>query len=105
MILYKTIKRLYYKKVDALPLGVFRIIISLTILGNAVQLWYFRELIFNIKPGIDNTQPLVDINSATILLFCWMIILISLTLGFWTRFCALLNYGISLVFISRFKDF
>lgn len=92
---YSVVKSLYEKKVHAVGLAIFRIFYSFMLLCEVGQVFYFRNLIFDdvpfLEPGeLDFSAPLV----------CWMIVLVCMLFGLYTRQLAILNYLFSLIFFS-----
>ncbi|WP_152267606.1 DCC1-like thiol-disulfide oxidoreductase family protein [Agriterribacter humi] len=94
------ISRLYNKKIDAAGLSVFRITYTFILLCEVLQLYYFRHLIFDKIPFI---QP-AEINLGPALI-AWMVTIVFLMLGLFSRQAALINYLFSLVFIATIKTY
>ena len=88
------ISRLYDQKVSALGLGVFRAAYAIVMLGEVFQLFYFRQLTFS---G-------AEINYGPILL-AWMIVLLFLIVGLFTRTVAVINYLLTLSTFSVFVTY
>ena len=88
------------KEIDATGLALFRIAYSLVLIGEISQIIYFRHLIYDKVPFID---PL-EINVLPGLII-WMISVIFILFGFYTRKAALVNYVLSLVFIGTIKTY
>lgn len=98
--MYKLIERLYDKKIDASGLAAFRIGYSLVLLCEVIQLYYFRHLIFDKIPFVEPGE--IDLSYA---LIGWMITLMCLALGLFTRTAAIINYLLSLVFIATINSY
>lgn len=72
----------------------------MVLLCEVLQLYYFRHLVFDKVPFI---QP-AEINLGPALI-AWMVTIIFLMLGLFTRQAALINYLFSLVFIATIKTY
>ncbi|MDD5033221.1 MAG: DCC1-like thiol-disulfide oxidoreductase family protein [Methylococcaceae bacterium] len=83
------------KQVPATGLGVFRILVGLVILQEVLFLLYFGHLIFDRAPFIEQASPVVDL-----FLALWVVLALCLTLGYHTRFAALANYLLWIVFVG-----
>lgn len=100
MNLYRLVDRLYNKKIDAGGLAVFRIFYSLVLLCEVIQLFYFRHLIFDKIPFVEPAE--IDLAPAMI---AWIMAIIFLVLGLFTRQAAIINYLFSLVFIATIDTY
>lgn len=98
--LYQNFSRLYDKQIDARGLAIFRIVFSLVLLAEVIQLYYFRHLIF------DRTPYLIrgEIEMWPALLF-WMAALIFIIFGLFTRIAAIINYILTVVVIGTISTF
>lgn len=98
--LYQKFSQLYDKQIDARGLAIFRIAFSLVLLAEVIQLYYFRHLIFDkipyLVPG--------EIEMWPVLLF-WMVALIFVILGLFTRIAAIVNYILTVVVIGTISSF
>jgi predicted DCC family thiol-disulfide oxidoreductase YuxK len=83
------------KRVPATGLGAFRILFGLVALQEIIFLLYFRHLVFDPVPFIDMASPVVDL-----FLVLWAIVAICVTLGYRTRFAAVANYLLWIVFVG-----
>ncbi len=83
------------KQVNATGLGVFRILVGLVILQEVFYLMYFRHLIFDRVPFVDQASPVVDL-----FLWLWAVLAAFIVLGLFTRFAAVGNYLLWLVFVG-----
>ncbi len=83
------------KQVPATGLGVFRILVGLVILQEVFYLLYFRHLIFDRIPFVDQASPVVDL-----FLSLWAIVATCIVLGFYYRLAAVANYLLWLVFVG-----
>ena len=99
-IVFKTIEKLYYKKIDASGLAVFRISIGLVLFWEVLQLFRYRHLIFDKIPYISFTN--IDFKYALLL---WLLVIACLILGLFTRISAIVNYVLSLVFFATIDNF
>ncbi|MCM5527640.1 HTTM domain-containing protein [Parasegetibacter sp. NRK P23] len=97
---FSFIRRLINKKTGGEGLGVFRIVYSMVFLCEVAQLFNFRHLIFDKVPFIEPSD--MDTTPAMI---CWMIAIVFLMFGCFTRQAALLNYLFSIVFIATLKTY
>ena len=90
----------YNKKVDSIGLAIFRICFSFVLLCDVFQLFRFRHLIFDKVPylipsEIDFTVPII----------LWMITLVFIFFGLFTRTASILNYIFSLIFLSTIDTY
>lgn len=96
----RLIKRLYEKEIDATGIGIFRICYTMVLLCEVIQLYYFRHLIFDkipyLQPGELDPSPA---------LIAWMVSIVFVMLGLFTRQAAIMNYLFSLVFISTIRSY
>ncbi len=83
------------KQVPATGLGVFRILIGLVILQEVFYLLFFRHLIFDRVPFVEQASPVVDL-----FLFLWAVLAACISLGVHTRLAAVGNYLLWLVFVG-----
>ncbi|MGD9855881.1 MAG: HTTM domain-containing protein [Planctomycetaceae bacterium] len=83
---------------SAVGLGLFRIVFALTLLGEVGQLYSLRHLVFDEVPyQVANrlfTAPLFAL---------WMLCLVCLMVGLFTRTAAVLNYLMTLATFSTFR--
>lgn len=94
------IKRLYDSKISGLGLSIFRICFSLVLLCEIIQMYYFRHLIYDKIPFIEQAE----VNFA-IPLVIWAIAVIFMILGFFTRTATIINYLFALVLIGSIKTY
>lgn len=83
------------KQVPATGLGVFRILVGLIVLQEVFFLLFFRHLIFDRVPFVEQSSPVVDL-----FLALWAVVAACLALGFYTRLMAVVNYLLWLVFVG-----
>jgi predicted DCC family thiol-disulfide oxidoreductase YuxK len=83
------------KQVPATGLAAFRIAVGLVTLGELFYLMHFRHLIFDRVPFFEPASPVVDL-----FLALWVILALCLTLGYRTRFAAVCNYFLWVVFVG-----
>jgi predicted DCC family thiol-disulfide oxidoreductase YuxK len=98
------IKRILTKpfesKVDALGLSVFRILYSLVLFLETLQLFKFRHIIYDKDPF----QYVGEID-VTFFFFFWFIVLGLLMLGLFTKTATILNYIFAIIIFSSAKHF
>jgi predicted DCC family thiol-disulfide oxidoreductase YuxK/uncharacterized membrane protein YphA (DoxX/SURF4 family) len=82
------------KQVPATGLGIFRICFGLVIVQEIAFLYYFRHLIFDPLPFIDQASPVV-LSS----LFLWGLAACCLVAGYRTRLAAVVNYLFWVIFV------
>lgn len=83
------------KQVPATGLGVFRILVGLVIAQEILFLLYFRHLIFDRIPFIEQASPLLELFLAV-----WLVVALCITAGFHTRLAAAANYLLWIVFVG-----
>lgn len=79
--------RLYNKEIDGTGLAIFRIAYSMIFLAEIIQIFFFRHLIFDRIPYID--EGAIDV---TFPLMVWMVFVILIILGLFTRMASVVNY-------------
>jgi predicted DCC family thiol-disulfide oxidoreductase YuxK len=97
---YLWVNHLLSKQINGSGLALFRIAYSIVLLCEISQIIYFRHLIYDKIPFVVPSE----INMLPGLLV-WMISVIFLLFGFYTRKAALINYILSLVFIGTIKSY
>ena len=97
--LYLMLARLYDKKVDATGLAMFRLFFSLNLICEVWTLYKLRHLVFDGIPYVEST---ISVGTGLIL---WIIVLCFLAIGLFTRPAAILNYILTLLFISTAHEF
>lgn len=96
---YLVIGRLYDKKVDATGLAIFRFFFSLNLIAEVFTLYKFRHLVYD---GIPYMETTISVGTGLIL---WIVVLCFLAVGLFTRHAAVLNYILTLLFISTAYEF
>lgn len=96
--MFKTIDRLYDKKISSKGLAIFRILFSINLLFEVLYIFKYRQLYYDSIPFIETSHT-----DYGLLLFIWMLILVMLTLGIFTRASSILNYSFILFFLSSTK--
>lgn len=98
--MFKIFEKLYDKKVDSIGLALFRIAYFMVLFFELIQMYYFKNLIFD-------RIPFVQVNEINlgIPLFVWIVCCFFLVIGLFTRAMVLLNYAFTLVFISTISTF
>lgn len=98
--LYTKFYNLYTKKVDAKGLAIFRIAFSLVLLADVIQLMYFRNLIFDkvpfLVPGEIEMWPILTF---------WMIALLFIIFGLFTRIATIINYLIAVSVLGTISSY
>ena len=94
------IKRLYNKKISGLGLSIFRIAYTLVLFCEVVQFNYFRHLIFDKVPFLDPAE--IDFG---IPIKIWMMALIFIMLGLFTRLAAIVNYLMTIILIGSINSY
>ncbi|WP_312767455.1 DCC1-like thiol-disulfide oxidoreductase family protein [Epilithonimonas sp.] len=94
------IKRLYNKNISGLGLSIFRIIYGLVLLCEVSQLYFFRHLIFDKIPFVDAAE--IDFS---IPISIWIISIIFLVLGLFTRLATIINYLMTIILIGSINTY
>ncbi len=94
------IKRLYNKKISGLGLAIFRIVFSLILFCEVIKLNYFRQLIFDKIPFV--TPAEIDFGTP---LKIWMIALIFMMVGLFTRLMTIINYLLTVILIGSINTY
>src|SRR5688572_24892973 len=97
---FRLIKRVYNTDIDGAGLAWFRILYCITLLCEISQIFYFRRLIYDKVPYLDSAE--IDLSVSLIV---WMVAVLFLTFGLYTRYAAILNYVCSLVFIATMETY
>jgi len=90
-----TFRRFFRRREHPLSIALFRIVFSLGLLGEVLQLVHFRHLLFDEVPFAQPSR----ISSGPILLL-WAIALIFLAAGFFTRQAAIANYILAVIILG-----
>ncbi|AYB33097.1 DCC1-like thiol-disulfide oxidoreductase family protein [Chryseolinea soli] len=98
--LIDVIERAYTKKIDGSGLALFRIVYGVVLLCEVIQLFYFRHLVFDKIPYLSPSE----IDFAIPLIF-WMISLVFLIVGLYTRYAAIVNYILSVTLIGTIQSY
>ncbi|MGC4041442.1 MAG: DCC1-like thiol-disulfide oxidoreductase family protein [Flavobacterium sp.] len=94
------LRKAYDKQIDGTGLAVFRIAYSLVLLCEIVQMFYFRHLIFDRIPYLEEAEI-----EFAIPLGLWIISVLFILFGAFTRFFAILNYILGLIVIGTIDSF
>lgn len=93
-------EKAFDKKIDGTGLAIFRIVYSLVLFGEVMQLFYFRHLIFDkipyILPGEIDMTPVF---------FFWLASIVLIIFGLFTRFAATVNYILTVVVIGTISSY
>lgn len=92
---FSFIQKLYDKKESGLALALFRIVYGLVVLAEVSQIFYFRHLIFDPIPYIEEAPSMI-----TPMLILWMISIVLLILGLFTRVATISNYIFTVLFLG-----
>ena len=95
-MLYQFITRLYDKKVDPIGLSFFRIAISMVLFAEVFNLLLYRRLIFDVTPYLE-FSAILDYKYA---LLIWLLVIVCLIFGLFTRVVVILNYVFSVLFFA-----
>lgn len=88
------IRRLYEKQISVLGLSVFRIFYGMVLLVEICQFYYFRHLIFDKIPYLKTAE--INFGIPTVI---WVISVVFIILGLFTRTATHINYLLSLILI------
>lgn len=94
------LRKSYDKKIDGTGLAIFRIAYSLVLLCEISQMFYFRHLIFDRIPYLEEAEI-----SFAVPIGLWFLSVFFILFGCFTRFFAILNYLIGLILIGTINDF
>ncbi len=94
------IKKLYNKKISSIGLAIFRIFFGLVLLAEVLQFFYFRHLIFDYIPYIEESE--IRFRFPIII---WAISVILIIFGLFTRPATIVNYILSLSLIGSIKSY
>ena len=94
------LKNSYKKSIDGTGLAVFRIAYSIVLLCEIMQMFYFKELIFDKIPFIDKAEINFGIPIAI-----WFISVLFILFGFFTRFATIINYLMGLILIGSIRSY
>ncbi|MGK6342206.1 DCC1-like thiol-disulfide oxidoreductase family protein [Chryseobacterium sp. DT-3] len=94
------IRRLYNKKISGLGLSIFRIAYTLVLFCDVVQFNYFRHLIFDKIPFLEPAE--IDFG---IPIKIWMIAIIFIMLGLFTRLATIINYLMTIILIGSINSY
>ena len=86
--------------VPAHGLAVFRGAFSLVLLAEVCQMFYFRRLIFDLLPYIQPSEV-----TPTPLLCAWLVVLVSLAVGYQRLIASAVNYICSLLLFTSLDTF
>ena len=88
------------RRCSSAGLGLFRIAYGSVLLGEVLQLIYFRRLVFG---DLDILPP--PESSFGFVLWAWVAVLVCLILGLYTRIACVANYMLSLATLSTFQQY
>lgn len=90
----------YDKKIDATGLSIFRIAYSFVLLLEVIALFRYRHLDFYPVPYLET----FELNLVPVFIL-WMVLICMLVFGVFTRFSAIVNYLLSLLFFGSITTF
>ncbi|WP_126972556.1 hypothetical protein [Gynurincola endophyticus] len=96
----KWISNISNKRIDGTGIGLFRFFYGIILFCEVLQLYKFRNLIFDVIPFVKPYEI-----SFTVPIILWLITLIFLIAGFKTRIAAIVNYVFSICIISSISTF
>ena len=96
----KVLRMAFDKQIDGTGLAVFRIAYSVVLFCEILQMFYFRHLIFDKIPYLDEAEI-----SFAIPIAIWGISVLFVMFGFFTRFFSILNYLMGLVLIGSITTY
>ncbi|MFV0172835.1 DCC1-like thiol-disulfide oxidoreductase family protein [Empedobacter falsenii] len=94
------LRKLYDKKIPAIGLAIFRIAYCLVLFAEIVQFYYFRHLIFDKVPYLDQAE--IDFG---IPIAIWGISVLFIAFGLFTRTATIVNYLLSLILIGSITTY
>lgn len=89
------IKTLYEKEESGLALALFRIVYGLVLFCEVWQIFYFRHLIFDPIPYIQEAPYLIHP-----LLILWLVSVFLIVIGFFTKIATIINYVITVLILG-----
>jgi predicted DCC family thiol-disulfide oxidoreductase YuxK len=98
--LLKKFKAAYDKKIDGIGLALFRIIFGITLFMEALEIYKYRHLIYDPIPYID--LPEIDLTFGLVI---WLVTILFIIIGFYTKIASILNYCFIIVFIANTSSF
>ncbi len=93
-------KKLYLKKISGTGLGIFRIVFGIVYLGEIIQMFWFRHLIYDKIPYLSPAE--IDFS---IPIFIWGVSVVLLTLGLFTNYAKIINYLLTIILIGSIKTY
>ncbi|RZJ53710.1 MAG: hypothetical protein EOO44_07610 [Flavobacterium sp.] len=92
--------KIFNLKVDAIGIAIFRIFYSLILFCELLQLYKFRNIIYDKQPFIETGE--IDVS---FLFYFWLPVVLLITVGLFTRFATILNYIFSVIIFSSAAKF
>ncbi len=89
-----------FKEISSKGLAIFRIFYGINFLFEIIHLFRYNQLYFDEIPYLTPHFP----NNEILLLF-WMVLLLLFIVGYKTRWVSVLNYILTLVFISSMTSY
>ncbi len=93
--LFHYLLKYYEDRVSAVPVGIFRILFGLVTFQEICFLIYFKHLIFDPIPYLDNEFPMIGF-----FLYVWLVIAFALTIGYRTQWAVIVNYLFWIIFVN-----
>ncbi len=92
---FNFIKKLYEQEESGLALALFRIVYGLVVFAEVFQIFYFRHLIFDPIPYIEESPFLIHP-----MLIMWLGSIVLLILGLFTKTATIINYVMTVLFLG-----
>lgn len=93
--IYKLFEKVYEREESALALGIFRIVYFSLLFVEVFQTFYFRHLIFDPVPYLDESAF-----ASGSLLIIWLVVIFMIIIGLKTRLSLLINYLFSVIVLG-----
>lgn len=91
---------LYDKQIDATGLAFFRILYFVNLFFEVLRIYHYRQLIFDKIPFVEGNEVAVKFG-----LIIWLVVLVMLCLGMFTRINSLINYILTIIFFGTAGEF
>lgn len=92
---YNFIKKLYEQEESGLALALFRIVYGIVVFAEVLQIFYFRHLIFDPIPYVQEASFMVHP-----MLIIWLISIVFITIGLFTKKATIINYLFTVLFLG-----
>lgn len=98
--MFKMFDRIYNKQISSKGLGIFRIFFFLNLLLEVIRIFRYRHLYFDPIPFVEES-----ILSKEFIWYVWFAVLVSIIIGFKTRFAAIVNYILFITLVLNNSHF